>query len=117
MNADEQTVCEFLKQYPGTYVSVTDISRRLGKHQKFKKDRAWSRPILRRMELDGLVESNACGEYRLKDVASGTSFRNALTKPNIPLGDTTIIGLDQETEAEALDDQIPGTDHQIKRVA
>ncbi len=117
MNAEEQAICGFLKQFPGTFVSVTDISRRLGQQQKFRKDRAWSRPILRRMELDGLVESNPCGEYRLKDTASGTTFREALTNPNIPLGDTTLIGRVDETEAEVLADPIPSLDQEVKRVA
>ena len=117
MNAEEQAICGFLKQYPGTFVSVTDISRRLGQQQKFKKDRAWSRPMLRRMELDGLVESNPCGEYRLKDTAGGTTFLQALAKPNIPLGDTTLIGMVNETELKPLDDQIPSLDEQEKRVA
>jgi len=117
MNADEQAICRFLEQYPGTFVSVTDISRRLGQQQKFKKDRAWSRPLLRRMELDGLVEANPCGEYRLKDTASGTTFRQALTKPNISLGDTTIIGFIDETGEQAIQDQIHSTDEQFKRVA
>ena len=58
MNADERAVCEFLKAYPGTYVSVMEISRRLGVRRQFKKDRAWARPILRRMELDNVLESN-----------------------------------------------------------
>ena len=100
MNADERAVCEFLKAYPGTYVSVMEISRRLGVRRQFKKDRAWARPILRRMELDNVLESNQCGEYRLKDQATGTAFKTALSKPDIPLGDTTLISLDTELAGE-----------------
>jgi hypothetical protein len=96
MNADEKAVFEFLKNYPGTFVAVIEISRRLGVRRQFQKDRAWARPILRRMELDEILESNQCGEYRLKDQASGTAFKTALKKPGIPLGDTTLISVEAD---------------------
>lgn len=101
MNAEQTSVQDFLRGYPGIFVSVTEISRRLGARRKFQEDRTWARPILRRMEMDGTLESNECGEYRLK--AQGdetTSFKKALTKPGIPLGDTTIISLDEDELAE-----------------
>lgn len=89
-------VYDFLKRFPGTFVSVTEISRRLGARRKFQKDRAWSRPILRRMEMDGKLESNQCAEYRLKEQSEGATFKKALTQPGVSLGDTTIISLDAE---------------------
>lgn len=101
MNADEQAVCEFLKDYPEIYVSVTEISRRLGTRDKFQKDRLWARPILRRMEVDGVLEANALGEYRLKVTNSDTiSFKKALQQPGVPLGETTLIYLSDEPDAE-----------------
>ncbi len=96
MNADETAVHDFLMRYPGIYVTVTEISRRLGARRKFQKDRAWARPILRRMEMDGSLESNDCGEYRLKEKSDGTTFKHALRLPGISLGDTTMISLDEE---------------------
>jgi hypothetical protein len=99
MNADETAVQEFLQGYPGVFVSVTEISRRLGARHKFQKDRTWARPLLRRMELDGILESNECGEYRLiVNANKPTSFKAALTKPDVPLGDTTMICLDEIDE-------------------
>jgi len=101
MNADETAVYEFLRDYPGVFVSVTEISRRMGARRKFDQDRAWARPILRRMELDGLLESNSVGEYRRKlKPNETTSFKKALTLPGVPLGETTIISLDDVTTAE-----------------
>src|SRR5437588_4625554 len=97
MNADESAVQQFLKRYPGIFASVTEISRRLGAPRKFQEDRTWARPILRRMEMDGVLESNECGEYRLKAKEDETtSFKVALTKPGLPLGDTTMICLDED---------------------
>jgi len=101
MNADETAVYEFLRGYPGVFVSVTEISRRMGARRKFDQDRTWARPILRRMELDGLLESNEIGEYRVKlRPNETTSFRKALSLPGVPLGDTTLISLDDVAAAE-----------------
>jgi len=95
MNADETAIHEFLKGYPGIFVSCTEISRRMGARRKFDQDRTWARPILRRMELDGYLESNEMGEYRLKSKPGGTtSFIKALSTPGGSLGETTIIALD-----------------------
>ena len=103
MNADETAVYKFLQTYPDTFVGVTEISRRLGARRKFQKDRTWARPILRRMELDGLLETNEYGEYRIKANSDGASaFKNALNQPGASLGDTTLIWLD---EVETKDDE------------
>lgn len=96
MNADENEIFEFLKTRGTGYVSATDISRYLGRGQQFQKDRNWARPILRRMEVDGILEANAYGEYRVKGAetqAQTTDFKEALHTPGASLGDTTIIRL------------------------
>jgi len=95
MNADETAIYKFLQGYPGVFVSVTEISRRMGARRKFDQDRTWARPILRRMDLDGVLESNEVGEYRLKkNPNQTTTFKKALGQPGVSLGDTTIISLD-----------------------
>src|SRR4051812_43688453 len=95
MNADETAVFKFLQGYPGVFVSVSEISRRMGARRKFDEDRTWARPILRRMDLDGLLEGNEVGEYRLKIKPNDTTrFKKALGLPGVSLGDTTLISLD-----------------------
>jgi hypothetical protein len=98
MNADETEVFEFLKRYPHTYVSANEISKNVGDRRKFLNDRVWTRPILRRMEMDGILESNPSGEYRIKGSTGGntTRFMQALGQTNIDLGDTTIITLGEK---------------------
>ena len=96
MNAEETQICEFLKKRGSSYVSVTDISRFLDSGRRFQQDRNWARPILRRMEVDGIVEANPYCEYRLKDAepetaTEPTDFKEALRMPGASLGDTTII--------------------------
>ena len=96
MNADELEIYDFLKTCPpNVYVSVMEISKKLGHRKRFEVDRTWARPLLRRMELDGTLQSNAFGEYRIKERELGaTTFKEALEHPSASLGDTNIITLD-----------------------
>ena len=95
MSTDETTIYEFLKTFSNLYVSVAEISRQADR-RRFYGDRNWTRPVLRRMELDGVVESNAVGEYRVKlnKHEEETSFREAMKIPGANLADTDIIILD-----------------------
>ena len=92
MNAEETEIVEFLKTRKNTFVSVTDISKALGRGRRFQQDRNWARPILRRMECEGLIEANDFGEYRVKaSEPEAPDFKEALRRPGASLGDTTII--------------------------
>ena len=78
------------------YISASEISKNVGNRKWFNADKNWARPILRRLEMDGVIESNPFGEYRVKARAlSETSFRDALTMPGMSLGDTAIITADE----------------------
>ncbi len=94
MNAEETKIVEFLTTRPGIFVSATEVSKFLDR-KKLDLDRNWARPILRRMEMDGILESNPFGEYRLRKGGEGdTNFKSAIGQPGISLGETTIIRLD-----------------------
>jgi len=111
MNAQETEIFDFLKRFPQLFVSVTEISKNVGNRKKFNEDRSWSRPFLRRMEMDGLLESNPFGEYRLKRPPDDTTtFKHALTVPGFSLGETAIITLDEAEEGIL---NAPETDPQI----
>lgn len=102
MNADETEIYDFLKTFRHLFVSVTEISKRLNSRKRYEEDRTWARPILRRMELDGTLESNPFGEYRIKPSSNETTtFKKALLLPNVPLGDTAIITLEDVDETGA----------------
>lgn len=96
MNADETEIYDFLKQFPNLFVSANEVSKRVGHKRRYLHDRTWARPFLRRMELDGLLESNPSGEYRLKHgVGETPPFMVAVGTPGVSLGDTTIIKLEE----------------------
>ena len=121
MNADEVRIIGFLNEFPDEYVSVIDVSRKLGKGRRYKEDRTWASPIMRRMEMDGLLETNDAGDFRVrteyrengkdqaKDQAKETKgtkasetktidFKQALKTPGVSLGDTTIIRISDVQE-------------------
>jgi hypothetical protein len=97
MNTEENEILEMLKAFPDRYVSVGDVSRRLGSNQRYAKNRDWAAPILRRLEIDGLVEMNSYGEYRFKPPPP-VLFKSGIDQPGVSLGETTIIRLDQSKE-------------------
>ena len=95
MNAEEKEIYDFLQSRPGLYISVNEISKYIGRGRQFEIDRNWARPILRRMEMEGHLEANPFGEYRVREPQPGdTNFRDALRSPGSALGDTTIIRID-----------------------
>jgi len=65
MDADEREICEFLKSFPGQYISGKEIARRSGGKWKFQENPNWALPVLLRLKEQKLVENNASGQYRL----------------------------------------------------
>lgn len=120
MNADEMRIIGFLNEFPEEFVSVVDVSRKLGKGRRYKEDRTWAAPIMRRMEMDGLLETNDAGDFRVRTEyredknqgkaqakeTKGTKtaetksidFKQALKTPGVSLGDTTIIRISDVQE-------------------
>ena len=96
MSAEEKEIIEFLKSFPDRFVSGVEVAKRAGTRNRFAADKNWALPFLRRMEMDGLVESNDSGEFRAK--GSDTTFLEALKQPGLDLGETTIIMLDKRQQ-------------------
>src|SRR6185369_8175585 len=65
MDADEREICDFLKSFPGQYISGREIARRAAGKWKFLDDQNWAVPVLIRLKEQGIVEVNASGQYRL----------------------------------------------------
>ena len=112
LNPIEQEIHDYLKRSPLSFVSVTDVSKNVGHRKWFNADRNWARPILRRLEMDGWLESNPFGEYRLvRRRDDDTSFRQAMNIPGMSLANTTIVCDDGTTETIA---NAPETDRHLR---
>jgi hypothetical protein len=102
MTAEETEIYEFLKRFPNQFVSVNDISKSVGTRKNFHADRNCALPTLRRMELEGWIEANAFGEYRVRQRShETTAFLKAMETPGARLGDTTIIKIGETNDKAA----------------
>ena len=73
MDADQNAICQFLKTWPGQFVSRREICRRAGGKWRYREDEHWAVPVLQRMVEDGIVESDDSGHFRLMKQASADS--------------------------------------------
>ena len=71
IGTDETSIIDYLKQYPHTFVSAVEVCKKAGGRKRFARDREWARPVLRRMAVDGWLEGNGYGQYKLIDEALG----------------------------------------------
>jgi hypothetical protein len=64
MGTDEHDIIEFLRKFD-TFVSATEIAKRVGGKRRFMEDRDWAKPVLYRMLMEGLLEANEYAHYRI----------------------------------------------------
>ena len=96
MGTDEIQVAEFLKTTP-TAVSAREIARRVGGKKRLQDEPEWIRPVLRRMLIEELIESDGFGQYRLKMREKSKSKPRKMTMDN---WDTWELVLDEEQPSD-----------------
>ncbi len=65
MDADERSICTYLKSWPNEFISGREISRRAGGKWRFRQDPQWATPVLTRLVEKGVVEEDSTGHFRL----------------------------------------------------
>ncbi len=65
MDADQNDICQYLKSWPGQFVSGKEICRRAGGKWRYREDEKWALPVLQRMIEDRLLEADSTGHFRL----------------------------------------------------
>ena len=65
MDTEEAEVCDFLKTWPGQFVSAREVCRRAGGKWRYREDERWALPVLQRLLEKRQVEADARGHYRL----------------------------------------------------
>jgi hypothetical protein len=63
--ADEQDVMNYMKSFPGLYVSGKEVCRRAGGKRRFRENQRWAIPILISLHVRGFVEVDEFGHFRL----------------------------------------------------
>jgi hypothetical protein len=101
MSYDEYEILEFLKKFERIFVSPVEIAKRVGGRQRFSEDRDWARPLLYRLFIEGLLEADEYGHYRLVPEAQ-TKARPAAQKCYFSFGQKTYVLDDDEPFAFAL---------------
>ena len=106
MDADQNAICQFLKTWPGQFVSRREICRRAGGKWRYREDEHWAVPVLQRMLEDRIVESDETGHFRLRKQASSSNKRKLWISPanrTILKGsgrDFGLLDLDKEPETQ-----------------
>jgi hypothetical protein len=83
MDADQNDICQFLKSWPGQFVSGKEICRRAGGKWRYREDEKWALPVLQRMIEDHLVESDTTGHFRLIQRRDKKSDQQRWISPHI----------------------------------
>src|SRR5438034_9382380 len=65
MDADEQEICNYLKQWPKQFVSRREICRRAAGKHRFREDPYWATQPLLRLVEKAILETDAAGHFRL----------------------------------------------------
>lgn len=68
MDADERDIFQFLKTWGEQFTNAREIARRATIKKRFYEDPEWAKPVLKRMEERGIVESDILGRFRIKPV-------------------------------------------------
>jgi hypothetical protein len=66
MDAEERDVCNYLKSFPGQFVSPREICRRAGGKWKYRENPEWATASLNSLLEKGIVETDSTGHYRYK---------------------------------------------------
>jgi hypothetical protein len=66
MQTDEQDILDYVKAWPGSFVSGKEIARKVGGKERFESDHGWALPILAQMVRHGVLETDHHGGFRLK---------------------------------------------------
>ena|SRR5258706_15754296 len=82
MGTDEIQVFEFLKGSPNFAASAREIARRVGGRKRLQTDPDWIRPVLRRLMMDEVIDTDDLGQYRLKVRGATKTTPQKLTMEN-----------------------------------
>jgi len=103
LSAEEKEILDYLKPLGKQFASPKEVCRRAGGKIKFQKDPYWAKPLLKRLEKSGMLQSNANGHYRIKPqhdnkplVPMSAAIKEILNKSDKDFGQSTILEIDDD---------------------
>lgn len=66
VSPDESRILEYLKSFPGEFVTAKEVARRADGKNRFQSDPQWAHFALLRLTESKLVETDGAGRFRLK---------------------------------------------------
>jgi len=66
LSAEDKIILEYLKPLGKAYATAKEVCRRAGGKSKFNDDPEWAKKFLKRLEKQGILETNPLGHYRIK---------------------------------------------------
>lgn len=67
MTTEEMEILAFLKQYPDTFFTRKEIARKARRKSEYEENPHWAAAPLSSLEMQGVVEQNQSGHYKLKE--------------------------------------------------
>jgi hypothetical protein len=105
LTQDETVIIDYLKPLGKQFISAKEVCRRAAGKQRFNKDQDWAKPLLKRLEKKGVLESNALGHYRIKPeeddkrkIPLAPHIQRILAQSSQDFSETAIIQLDDDYE-------------------
>ena len=84
MDAEEKVICDFLKSWPGQFVSAKEICRRAGGKWRYRENEKWAFPLLQRMVEKNIIEAGPAGHFRLlKDYQKKKDKKKVWASPDM----------------------------------
>ena len=103
LSSDEQEILAFLKPLGRQFATSKEVCRRACGKQRYNKDPNWAKPLLKKLEQKGFLETNANGQYRVKPEPDGKKkvplaphIQRILDQSNKDFSSSKIIDIDED---------------------
>lgn len=107
LSAEETLIMDYLRPMGKQFASSKEVCRRAGGKQRFIEDPYWAKPLLKKMEKKGILESNASGHFRIKGdpaedekkkVPISPHIQSILARSGKDFSDTIVLEVDEDYE-------------------
>ncbi|MEY4387555.1 MAG: hypothetical protein RLY20_2838 [Verrucomicrobiota bacterium] len=83
MDTDERQVIDYLKSWPGMFVSAREVARRAGGKRRFRDEPQWVYPVLSRLVEQKHIETDGLGHYRFAASRNAKKQRGQWISPHV----------------------------------